>query len=342
MDKMMDALIHHYQPFNLLSEDRLSELVNLIRFVELHNGELFQMRVDKGSDCLFVVEGQVEVIRNGAIHSLLSTPKQPLILSKSDGSVTILARENTIVCHVERQVIDRLISWDVVISNISDDDTSVRQRMERVRNSLVFRRLPWESVEAAFERMRPVEVKAGEAVVKHGENGDAFYIITSGRAEVWQPCPLEGTMRKTAEIGEGDAFGCEALISGKTRNETVKMVEDGSLLSLGKQDFDWLIGKQMIKAVNSKVAKSMLETGHKLIDVRSEEEYEYGRLPCAQLIPLFDLENRLAELDPTERYIIYCHSGHRSSVAALRLSQAGFDVQTLEGGFRDWPYETEE
>jgi rhodanese-related sulfurtransferase len=28
-------------------------------------------------------------------------------------------------------------------------------------------------------------------------------------------------------------------------------------------------------------------------------------------------------------------------VAALRLSQAGYDVQTLEGGMREWTYETE-
>jgi rhodanese-related sulfurtransferase len=47
------------------------------------------------------------------------------------------------------------------------------------------------------------------------------------------------------------------------------------------------------------------------------------------------------ELDNQQRYIIYCQSGSRSSVAALRLSQAGYDVQTLEGGMREWPYETQ-
>ena len=86
----------------------------------------------------------------------------------------------------------------------------------------------------------------------------------------------------------------------------------------------------------------MLETGYKLIDVRTDEEYEYGRIPGALLIPLFDLKQRKAELDVQARYIIYCHAGSRSSVAALRLTQAGFDVQTLEGGFSAWPFEIEE
>ncbi|MFA5171550.1 MAG: cyclic nucleotide-binding domain-containing protein [Sulfuriferula sp.] len=345
MDRILGILIRHYAPFNQLSDERLSELVNLIRFVELHSGELFQIRAGKGSDCLFVLEGHVDVIRDGVIQTLVRsthTPGQALVLSKDSGATTLVARENSIVCHVERQMIDRLISWDVVTSNIQEGAHEVRQRMERVRNSLVFRRLPWESVEVAFERMRPVKVKAGDEIIKCGENGDAFYIITSGCAEVWQPNLTDGTLQKTADIGEGDGFGCEALISGKTRNETVRMLEDGTLLTLGKADFDWLISKQMIKAVNAKVAKTMLETGYKLIDVRSEEEYEYGRLPDAQLIPLFELVKRMDELDQQQRYIIYCHSGNRSSVAALSLTQAGFDVQTLEGGFRDWPYEVEE
>jgi len=48
----------------------------------------------------------------------------------------------------------------------------------------------------------------------------------------------------------------------------------------------------------------------------------------------------MKELDPDERYIVYCHSGSRSAVAALKLSQNNFDVMTLEGGIRDWPFET--
>jgi rhodanese-related sulfurtransferase len=254
----------------------------------------------------------------------------------------LLAREDSIVCHADRQLLDHLISWDVVTHELQEEGSEVRHRMEQVRNSLVFRRLPWECVEAAFERMRTISVKAGDEVIRQGEAGDAFYIITSGHAEIWQSGVYDDTPHKVADIGEGDAFGCEALISGKTRSETVRMLEEGTLLTLGKDDFDWLISKQMIKAVNAKVAQTMLETGYKLIDVRSAEEFEYGRIPGAQLIPLFELRNRVAELDPQQRYIIYCHSGSRSSVAALRLTQAGFDVQTLDGGFREWPYEIEE
>ena len=44
---------------------------------------------------------------------------------------------------------------------------------------------------------------------------------------------------------------------------------------------------------------------YNLVDVRQPKEYEQGHLPGAQLIPLGELPNRLAELDPTKPTIVY-------------------------------------
>jgi rhodanese-related sulfurtransferase/signal-transduction protein with cAMP-binding, CBS, and nucleotidyltransferase domain len=345
LDRVMDVLTQYYAPFNQLTEVRLQEVMNLIRIIEMREGEIFQLHPVEDNDYLFVIEGNLEMIREGSLQTISGPTKAPakaLILSKKSQSTTLVARAESIVCHADRQLLDYLISWDVVAHELHDSDDEVRLRMEQVRNSLVFRRLPWESVEAAFERMTAISAKAGTEVIRQGEPGDAFYIITSGTAEIYHAGSTKDAPQKMTVIGEGDAFGCEALISGRVRSETVRMIEDGTLLSLGKTDFDWLISKQMIKAVNATVAKTMLDTGYKLIDVRTEEEYEYGYIPGATLIPLFDLKQRIAEFDPHCRYILYCHSGSRSSVAALRLTQAGFDVQTLEGGFSNWPYEIAE
>lgn len=345
LDRVLDVLTQYYSPFNQLTEVRLQEVMSLIRIIEMRAGEIFQLHPVEENDYLFVIEGNLEMLREGSVQSIsgpVKAPAKAIILAKKSQSTTLVAREESIVCHADRQLLDYLISWDVVAHELHDSGDEVRERMEQVRNSLVFRRLPWESVEAAFERMVSISAKAGTEVIRQGEPGDAFYIITSGKAEIYHAGSTKDAPQKMTVIGEGDAFGCEALISGRVRSETVRMIEDGTLLSLGKQDFDWLISKQMIKAVNATVAKTMLETGYKLIDVRTEEESEYGRIPGATLIPLFDLRQRMAELDPQSRYILYCHSGSRSSVAALRLTQAGFDVQTLEGGFSLWPFEIEE
>ena len=44
---------------------------------------------------------------------------------------------------------------------------------------------------------------------------------------------------------------------------------------------------------------------YNLVDVRHPDEYEQGHLPGARLIPVGELPNRLAELDPDKPTIVY-------------------------------------
>ena len=74
-----------------------------------------------------------------------------------------------------------------------------------------------------------------------------------------------------------------------------------------------------------------------ILDVRQPKEYENGHIPGAKLIPLPDLTDRLAEIDPQKPAIVYCAVGGRSRVAAQMLSGKGFQtVYNLSGGFKGW------
>ena len=42
-----------------------------------------------------------------------------------------------------------------------------------------------------------------------------------------------------------------------------------------------------------------------VLDVRQPEEYEAGHIPGAKLIPLPDLKDRLAEIDPAKPTVVY-------------------------------------
>lgn len=344
LDRVLESLSRNYQPFTLLSRERLSEVVNIVRFVEMRKGEIFQITGGKGHDYLFVVEGQLEIIYSGAIKSIASaedTRKRPVLLPPSPSTSTLVAKQDSIICHADRDLLDKLISWDEVVHMMEDTDAEMYHLMEQVRNSLVFRRLPLETVEMAFKRMKCQDVKKGQEVIRQGDEGDAYYIITAGTAEVYQRGVYDDKQHKVADIKDGDAFGCEALISGSTRNETVRMTSDGTLLVLDKEAFEELISTSLIKTVHPNVAKTMLETGYSLIDVRYSEEFDEHHIPGANLIPLFELRNRMGELDKSKKYIVYCHGGARSAVATLILTQNQLDVVSLEGGIRSWPFETQ-
>lgn len=74
-----------------------------------------------------------------------------------------------------------------------------------------------------------------------------------------------------------------------------------------------------------------------LVDVREAWEYEVAQIAGSKLIPLGELEERLAEVPREGIIVVQCHSGGRSEQGARLLQQAGFaNVYNLEGGIEAW------
>ena len=74
-----------------------------------------------------------------------------------------------------------------------------------------------------------------------------------------------------------------------------------------------------------------------LVDVRGPGETDDGIIEGAILMPLPQLNDRLATLGPSWPTVVYCAGGYRSSIAASRLVAAGFaDVADLLGGYGAW------
>ena len=76
-----------------------------------------------------------------------------------------------------------------------------------------------------------------------------------------------------------------------------------------------------------------------LLDVRSPEEFTGpdGHLADSLLIPLPELEARLADIPVDRPVVVVCHSGSRSALATQQLLRAGrADVANLRGGLSRW------
>ncbi|MEW6077009.1 MAG: rhodanese-like domain-containing protein [Thermodesulfobacteriota bacterium] len=74
-----------------------------------------------------------------------------------------------------------------------------------------------------------------------------------------------------------------------------------------------------------------------IIDVRQPGEYEQGHIPGARLIPVGELDSRVAEIPVDKPVLVYCAMGGRSRMAAQILSGRGFpEVIDLAGGFKAW------
>jgi rhodanese-related sulfurtransferase len=75
-----------------------------------------------------------------------------------------------------------------------------------------------------------------------------------------------------------------------------------------------------------------------LLDVRTPEEYQSGRIPQSININLMDraFMTQIALLDKEKPYFIYCRSGARSGQACAMMANQGFEVYNLAGGIIGW------
>lgn len=76
-----------------------------------------------------------------------------------------------------------------------------------------------------------------------------------------------------------------------------------------------------------------------LLDVRNPDEFETARLAGSRLIPLPELEARLAEIEDWKQrpVVVHCHLGGRSEKACRILEANGFEhVENLDGGIEAW------
>ncbi len=89
----------------------------------------------------------------------------------------------------------------------------------------------------------------------------------------------------------------------------------------------------------TEATKILEDSGTFLLDVRTPGEYQSGHLANATLIPVQELEQRLADLpaDKERTVLVYCRSGNRSVSAAKILGRQGYKkILNLKGGILEW------
>jgi rhodanese-related sulfurtransferase len=154
----------------------------------------------------------------------------------------------------------------------------------------------------------------------------------SGKCVVTRETPLNKEGIKLAELGPGDSFGEEALIAEAKRNATVTMSTDGTLMRLGKNDFQTLLNEPLLQWVSQDRAKEIVAGGGKWLDVRLPSEFQNFRIEGAVNIPLYFIRLKINALDKSTPYVVCCDTGRRSSAAAYILSERGFEAYVLRDG----------
>ncbi|OWY21426.1 rhodanese-like domain-containing protein [Sphingobacteriales bacterium UPWRP_1] len=76
-----------------------------------------------------------------------------------------------------------------------------------------------------------------------------------------------------------------------------------------------------------------------LLDVRTRDEFALGSIAGAKNIDFWanDFAAKIAALDKSKTYYLFCRSGNRSGKACNMMTSTGFKAYNLEGGIGAWP-----
>lgn len=97
------------------------------------------------------------------------------------------------------------------------------------------------------------------------------------------------------------------------------------------------------RRITAEEAKAMMDKGNvRIVDVRTQAEYDEGHIEGAILLPNEDIPGREAEVlpDKEETLLVYCRSGRRSREAGEKLAGLGYKHVNDFGGINDWTYGT--
>jgi CRP/FNR family transcriptional regulator, cyclic AMP receptor protein len=108
-------------------------------------------------------------------------------------------------------------------------------KLDLLRKVPLFAQCRTRSIEEIGRLADEVDVPAGKVLARQGEQGDAFYLLASGSAQVERDGTVLGT------LGPGDFFGEIALIDHGPRTATVTTSEPSRVLVVGHREFESLL-----------------------------------------------------------------------------------------------------
>ena len=340
-EELEPGLLRRFTPLDGLKKENLAALGRKTALKQLASGRMLFREGDNDKRTFYLVSGDialssgeltVAVIRAGTVEARNPlAPGQPRrFTARAANDVEYLA--------LDSDLLDVMLTWDQTgsyeVNELnSDSPVSSDDWMTTLLQTKAFHRVPPSNLQAIFMRMQRVPYRAGEVVIQQGDEGDFFYAVTSGRCAVTRETPLNREGIKLAELGAGDTFGEEALISESKRNATVTMLTDGSLMRLNKSDFNTLLNEPLLQWIDYEAATGLVESGGaKWVDVRLPSEFDAWHLPGSINVPLYFLRLKLKQLDTKTQYVVVCDTGRRSSAGAFVLTERGYDAVVLKGG----------
>ncbi len=344
--KLKSSDLRKYKYFSTLTDDTLEVLS--ARFVaEDYPARAVVIKEGVAGDAFyFIKNGRLEVTKmtkNGheakiAIITAGLGFGEMSLLTGSTRFCSVRTLTSATLYRLAKNDFDDIVRSETAFRNMLRKRAGEYSEYNKIKILQPFALLEPDKMYALLARMIEKTYGLGEDIISQGEKGDSYYVIKSGRVAVLQKKKGEQEAKQVAVLGEGDAFGEEALIRDDPRNATCRAIEETTVYALDKVDFTQVIQTSFLDNIFVEdLSTDTYLDKYVVIDARVPNDYEAEHIKGAVNIPMEVLRQKYNELDKAKSYITYCSmNDSRGMTSAFLLKNHGFNAKCLRGGVSSW------
>lgn len=350
METLSPERLRQYKYFSGISEGALEEFSRKLQIIELPVGSQIVKQGTPPDAFYFVRQGEVEVTKETkagqtAKIAVMSSGEgfgEVALLTCSHRCCTVTAKSAVTLYKLQKTDFEDIIMKDSAFTSILLKKIKDYSQFNKMKTLQPFALLEPEKMLALTDKFIEETYGYGENIIVQGEKGNYYYVIRSGSVAVLKKEEDGEEYTQVAVLGEGEAFGEEALIRDDPRNATCQAIDETTVLALNKKDFDRIVKSEFLENIFPEdISINTYLDDFVVIDARVPAEYEEEHIAGAINIPLEVLRRQCAGLDRSKQYITYCLNDARGMVAAFLLRNRGFSAKCLRGGISGWTGEIE-
>ncbi|OQS02162.1 calcium/calmodulin-dependent protein kinase kinase, partial [Thraustotheca clavata] len=229
-NKPLYDIMIQVQIFANLSQNQQEQVLQALKPIKFKDGQAIVKQGERGERFFMIAKGE-------AVITKLIDGKERMITHLYAGHYF---GELALIYDDPRTATVRAVG-DVELLYLTQKDF---QQVGQVHLSLMLQQVPLlahltsRDQDAVLKKLKPANFSNGEYIVRQGEEGTRFYMITRGEAAVLETHESDGKERELTRLYEGHVFGEMSLIYKEPRTASVVAIGPVKCLYLTKEDFD--------------------------------------------------------------------------------------------------------
>jgi CRP-like cAMP-binding protein len=331
-------IIRKLIPLATLSGAQFNALCAKMRVEETQDGVLFK-KGDVEPYLVYLLKGEVTLQAAGLVVDVVAASSESArfalahqIPRKIDAVANGEVRFLRLAAEMVKNIPPLSDKEDNCYMTVDETDGEPDDWMTALLRSPIFQRLPPANLQKILMGLEAVYFKKGDILFEQGGAGDYYYTIKRGQCLLSRKPSPNAKEIKLAQLGAGETFGEDSLLSGAPRNVTITALTDVVLLRLDKKQFLSLIKEPSLKFVDYAGMQEAIKQGAILLDVRSQDDYDNWHVEGSINAPFFSLSMQLKTLSHDKLVVVICQDGTVSEAAAFLLLKHKIGAVILKGG----------